>query len=235
MDSKKILEIREQLEEDLTWRKDEIRLLRNQLSYINLDEDKKRYRKALLVMLYSHYEGFCYTALQIYIKSINDESLKRKQANFHLATCSLSKEFDAYDNIDHKPHHYKAIFKKQLPEESKLHRFARQLGLVEKINEFWEESLFIPDEVVNTEANLWPIVLKKLLYRLGLPYDYFKEHEGNITMLVNRRNGISHGRDKEGFEEKTYNEIQQTVFKILDSVVRLIIEALTQKSYLIIS
>ncbi|MFJ7639412.1 MAE_28990/MAE_18760 family HEPN-like nuclease [Peribacillus sp. NPDC097225] len=235
MDSEKILDIRTQLEEDLTWRQDEIRLLRNQLSYINSDDDKKRYRKALLVMLYSHYEGFCYTAFQIYIKSINDEELVRKQVNFHLATCSFTKEFEAYDNVDLKPEHYRTIFKNNLPEEYKLHRFARQIGLVEKINDFWEQSVIIPDEVVNTESNLWPVVLKKLLYRLGLPHDYFKEYEGKINMLVNRRNGISHGRDKEGFEENVYTGIEQSVFSILESIIKLIMSALKEKKYLITS
>jgi hypothetical protein len=31
----------------------------------------------------------------------------------------------------------------------------------------------IPDHVVDTEANLNPVVLRKNLYRLGLPYDLF--------------------------------------------------------------
>ncbi|WP_034271061.1 MAE_28990/MAE_18760 family HEPN-like nuclease [Priestia megaterium] len=235
MNSEKILEVREELEEDLTWRKDEVRLLRNQLSYIPAESDKRRYRKALLVMLYSHYEGFCYTAFQIYIKSINDESLKRNQVNFHLATCSFSKEFDAYDNIEHKPDHYRTVFRNQLPEEFKLLRFARQIGLVEKINDFWEQSVVIPDEVVNTESNLWPIVLKKLLYRLGLPHDYFKQHEGKIHRLVNQRNGIAHGRDKEGFEQKDYDEIEKAVFEIFDSTVKLVEESLKTKKYLVTS
>ncbi|MGG1398959.1 MAE_28990/MAE_18760 family HEPN-like nuclease [Bacillus salipaludis] len=235
MDSSKILDIRTQLEEDLTWRQDEIRLLRNQLSYITSDNDKKRYRKALVVMLYSHYEGFCYTAFQIYIKAINDENLIRKQVNFHLATCSFTKEFDAYDNVEHKPDHYRAVFKNQLPEEYKLHRFARQIGLVEKINDFWDQSVNIPDEVVNTESNLWPVVLKKLLYRLGLPHNYFKDHEGKIQMLVNRRNGISHGRDKEGFEERDYNVIEQSVYSIFEAIIKLITSALKEKKYLITS
>lgn len=36
-----LIDIRSQLEEEMTWRSNEIRLLRNQLAYIEDDEDKK--------------------------------------------------------------------------------------------------------------------------------------------------------------------------------------------------
>ena len=60
-----IIEVRAEFEEELTWRVDEIRLLHNQLGYIRKEADKMRYRKALVVMLYSHFEGFCKTAFSI--------------------------------------------------------------------------------------------------------------------------------------------------------------------------
>lgn len=235
MESNKLLDIRAQLEEELTWRRDEIRLLHNQLSYIRPAKDQKRYRKALLVMLYSHYEGFCATAFQIYIQAINDADLKRRELNHYLAACSFAQEFDAYDNNELKPDHYRRIFKNNLPEERKLHRFARQIDFVKNMDRFWEQPVHIPDHVVKTESNLKPVVLKQLLYRLGLPHDYFNDEEGNITELVERRNAIAHGRNKEGFEEKTYNRIEASVFRILETVIKLIMDSLKQKDYLLTS
>jgi len=60
-----LADIRAQLESELTWRQNEMRLLHNQLEFIEKYEEKKRYRKSLVVMLYSHYEGFCKTAFLI--------------------------------------------------------------------------------------------------------------------------------------------------------------------------
>ncbi|RYG72979.1 hypothetical protein EU245_08490 [Lentibacillus lipolyticus] len=235
MEPNRLADIRAQLEEEVTWRQDEIRLLHNQLSFVQSETDKKRLRKALIVMLYSHYEGFCSTALQIYIKSINDENLMRKDLNYHLAACSLSSEFNAYDDQRLKPSHYRQIFKNKLPDETRLHRFARQVDFVKNMDGFWEQAASIPDDIVNTESNLWPIVLKKLLYRLGLPEDSFKEEEGSITELMNRRNAIAHGSNKEGCDEKTYENIKKSVFRIFGKTIRLIMDTLAQKEYLLSS
>lgn len=139
IDDNKLLDIRAQLEEELTWRRDEIRLLRNQLSNIRKENDQRRYRKALIVMLYSHYEGFCSTAFQIYIKAINDARLKRRELNHHLAACSFSKEFDQYENKERKPDHYQLIFRSKLPEARELHRFARQIDFIRNMDRFWEQ------------------------------------------------------------------------------------------------
>ena len=71
-----LLDIRAQIEEEITWRSDEIRFLKNQLSNIQKETEKEKYRKSLVVMLYSHYEGFSKTIFQIYINEINPEFLK---------------------------------------------------------------------------------------------------------------------------------------------------------------
>jgi HEPN superfamily RiboL-PSP-like protein len=43
------------------------------------------------------------------------------------------------------------------------------------------------------ESNLKPVVLRKILFRLGFPPETFASHEGTIHRLVNRRNNIAHG------------------------------------------
>ena len=52
-----IEQLREELELSLTWRSDELRMLKNNLSIMRHDEDKSKYRKTLIVMLYSHSHG----------------------------------------------------------------------------------------------------------------------------------------------------------------------------------
>ncbi|WP_353948457.1 MAE_28990/MAE_18760 family HEPN-like nuclease [Sporolactobacillus sp. Y61] len=233
VDQEKLLDKRAQLEEELTWRADEIRLLRNQLSYIEFEKDQNRFRKALLVMLYSHYEGFCSIAFQIYIAAINEEHLKRSEVNHFLAASSMIEAFDAYEDDNIKPRHYKKIFKKTLPDKNNLQKFARQIDFVDSFSDLWTQNVYIPDDIVDTESNLWPIVLKKLLYRLGLPCNYFEDQECYIHELVNRRNGIAHGRDKEGITADIYNHIEKSTFSIMERVINLIIDALKKGIYLV--
>ncbi|SFA45932.1 hypothetical protein SAMN05192569_101072 [Parageobacillus thermantarcticus] len=227
-----LIDIRSQLEEEMTWRSNEIRLLRNQLAYIEDDEDKKRYRKALVVMLYSHYEGFCRTAFLIYVDAINKAKVLRKAANDYIVACSFAEEFQAYEDASRKPEIYRKIFGNKLPDDTKLHSYARQVDFISNMHSFLDKPVTIPDTVVDTESNLWPVVLKKILFRLGLPYDAFKEYEGQITMLLNRRNGIAHGRDKEGFDENTYSEIEKATFEVMKAVIEVIMSALKEKRYL---
>jgi len=228
----KLEEVRVELESDLTWRSDEIRFLKNQLAYILREDDKERYRKSLLVMLYSHYEGFCKTAFLIYINVINKEKLQRKEANQNLTACSLHNVFTAYEDMDRKPDKYREIFKNALPEEKALHRFARQVDFVVNIDNIWDEVIVVSEEIADTESNLWPIVLKKILFRLGLPEQSFKEYEGSISRLVNMRNGVAHGRDKDGIKEDVYGSIEKTVFDIMQGVIDVIIDTLKSQKYL---
>jgi hypothetical protein len=68
--------IRAELESEQTWRHDEIRFLRNQLASICGNRRKMQFRRALVVMLYAHYEGFCKFALERYVRSVNDACLE---------------------------------------------------------------------------------------------------------------------------------------------------------------
>lgn len=225
-------DVRIELETDFTWRADEMRFLKNQLANINKEEEQERYRKSLLVMLYSHYEGFCKTAFLIYINVINKEALQRKEANQSLTACSLNDVFKAYEDMDYKPDKYREIFKNSLPGEQKLQRFARQVDFVVNLDNFWDEIVFVSEDIADTESNLWPIVLKKILFRLGLPEQSFKTYEGHISRLVNMRNGVAHGRDKNGIKEDVYESIEKTVFDIIKGVIEVIIDALKSKRYL---
>ncbi len=92
------VDLRKQLELDLEWRQKEMRLFYNMLSNIDDDEEKRSYCKALIVMLYSHFEGFCKLAFSIYIDIINQESLRCSQVNVNLAVISLGEIFQGIND-----------------------------------------------------------------------------------------------------------------------------------------
>ena len=223
-----LLDIRAQIEEEITWRSDEIRFLKNQLSNIQKETEKEKYRKSLVVMLYSHYEGFSKTIFQIYINEINKESIKRLEANYYIATASLNEIFKLYDSRDKK----NKFFKKPLPNDEKLHHYSRQVDFLEKIDDIWNETVVLPDDIVDTESNLKPIVLRKLLFRLGFAHDRFVSYEGLIEQLLNKRNNVAHGSLKEGIKERDYQKIEDATFKVMDELKKLLMNALQNKLYL---
>ena len=223
-----ILDIRAQLEEELTWRLNELRFLRNQLAFIKDHDQKKLFRKSILVMLYSHFEGFCKTVFLIYIKTINQERVTRSNANDFIATASLVEIFRAYDNLDKKCE----LFKRALPDDNKLHKFARQVDFVREFNVFLAKIVDLPESIVDVESNLKPIVLRKILYRLGFPHDAFESFEGEINHLLNLRNSIAHGAYKQGLEQAEYAKIETATFDVMFRIKKIIISALDKQEFL---
>lgn len=232
MEEAKILSILEELEAELTWRESEIKFLKNLLIHLKSNEEEDAFRKALVVMLYSHYEGFCTFAFQTYVLAINEEKLLRKQVNSSLAAASLNQEFSLFEAEEYKEERFKRVFRKSVPDDKKLYKFSKRVYLLEALDNFMDSEIEIPDKVVNTESNLWPGVLKKLLYSLGLPENTFAKHEEQIKQLVNTRNGISHGKDKEGIDEAEFEKLEKATSDISKTIIQLIQTSLSKREYL---
>lgn len=220
-------EIRAEMEEELTWRQKELVFLRNVLGNLSKEDDKNMYRKSLVVMLYAHFEGFCKTCLLIYIKSVNDLKIPRKQANDNLIAASMEYIFNGYDNLDRKC----KVFKRQLPNDTELHRFYRRTDLVVQFNDFLDEDLVIADSVINTESNLWYHVLKKNLFKLGIDYTAFDKYESSIDLLVNKRNSIAHGSEKFGVKENEFKRMQDDIIETMNNIIKILIINLKDKSF----
>lgn len=217
-----------QIEEEYNWRILELNQLKNNLSFFNDEEKEAIYRKTLVVMLYSYFEGFSKAAFNIYIDSLNKLSMDRESFNENLQASSMHEVFYAYHNEDKK----EKYFKKEKPDDKKLHRYSRQINLLQELHNFQKEKLVLPDEIVDTESNLKPVVLRKILYRLGFNYEEFKQYEGNINALLSRRNSISHGAQKSGIESTEYNKIESDVLKVMNELRLMIFDSLEKKRYL---
>ena len=126
------LDLRAQLEHDLTWRLDELRHLRNLLTYEEKEDLRRELRKAIIVMLYAHFEGFCKVAFQSYVSAVNALSRPRRDVNKHLRASAMAGTFRAYDNRDRK----NKVFKNDLPDDTKLHRYSRQVDFLEELDGF---------------------------------------------------------------------------------------------------
>ena len=132
------------------------------------------------------------------------------------------------DNLDRKC----KIFKRDLPEDTQLHRFFRRVDLLNSIEKLKTNKIYIEDSVIDVESNLWYIVLQKNLYKVGLPIDLFKEHANDIDALVNRRNSIAHGNFRAGVTEQEYSNWETKVYHIFSEVNRLLYDFAKNSKYL---
>lgn len=84
----------------------------------------------------------------------------------------MNREFKAYENKNSKS----SLFNnKKIPSDDSIHGLYRRVNLLESSSNLLSQPLIIEDTAVDTESNLWYVVLQKNLYRLGLPTDMFEE------------------------------------------------------------
>lgn len=221
-------DLRAELEAELAWRQEDLAFFKNQLNNISDEIEKDKYRKSLVLILYSHMEGYIKIALQTYIKYINAQNLPRKDVISDLVAASMNQEFNAYDNLDRKCH----IFRRELPEDSVLHRYFRRVDFLNQLENFKNAPLVIEDSVINTESNLWYVVLQKNLYKIGLPVDMFEQYHSNIDALVNRRNSIAHGDSHAGVTSQEFASWEEKINRVMTDITILIYDYANRKQYL---
>lgn len=221
-------ELRAALETELAWRQEELAFFKNQLNEVE-ESNKNKYRKSLVLILYSHMEGYIKIGLQTYIQYINSQGLNRRDVNTGLMVASMHKEFIAYENMERKSE----FFRKALPDDTRLHRLYRRVDFMEKMENFKEQELVIDDQIIDTESNLWYIVLQKNLYKIGLPVDLFDDYRSDIDALVNRRNSIAHGNFKSGVTDTEFSNWERKVSEILEGITRLLYDYARNKRYLV--
>lgn len=222
-------ELRELLEDELLWRFEEINFFKTQLTRLEREDEKRKYRKCMVLVLYSHLEGFIKSALLNYAQYLNSLGKKRNEFDYTLIATSMNAEFKAYDN---KKSISPLFNNKKVPNDSDIHNIYRRVNLLESSTNLLSKPLVIEDSAVDTESNLWYIVLQKNLYRMGLPTDMFIEYKSDIDGLVNRRNHIAHGRQMNGIEEVEYQKWETSTKYIMENIVRKIYYYVNNEKYL---
>ena len=96
---------------------------------------------------------------------------------------------------------------------------------------FGQRFAAIPQGYVDTESNLKPIVLRKNLFRLGLPHDLFDGFENSINKLLKYRNDIAHGKRDVVINETDYDKLFAIVSEIMDELRRSILKAISTRAF----
>lgn len=221
--------VRSEIELEREWREAEIRFLKNRIAEIRAMKDQDVARKALVVMLYAHFEGLTKALFTIYVNALNGLGIAISSAHSALAAAALADLFKALRNPDSKC----KVFARALPQDAKLHRYARDREFLERTADFGIRTLTIdPDVVVDTESNLKPVVLRKIIYQLGLDPDVVEPWEGTVNQLLKRRNDVAHGTARDGIGTKDYDALEKAVKEVVDALVAALTTALRKQAYL---
>ncbi len=223
-----IASFRAELEQELSWRIGEIHFFQNQCERMSREEEKDQFRRALVLLLYSNFEGFCKFALTLYLTAVNNAGVECRDAEHAIVAASLSDVFASLRDAAKKA----PEFKNDAPDDAKLHRFARDREFVGRAFDLLRRKVAIPESAVDTESNLNPVVLRKNLYRLGLPYGQFAAMDGDIHRLLNIRNKIAHGESRQGVPERSYRDLKEAAFRIMNGISSGVTQACSEQWYL---
>lgn len=217
-----------QLEFDLSRRQDEVRLLANSTRNLSRVGDQDRARRAQVVMLYAHLEGFSKVALSTYLKAINDLNLKSQDTVEAISACAFGDVFHAITYGDQKG----KVFKKSLPADQGLSIFSRRCEFMAEIQNLLSRPINIPDDAVDTESNLTSKVLRRNLFRIGFPPNKFALYDNDLDELVYRRHNIAHGVDLTPVRKDLYERLQRMAFNFMDELTLAIVTAVEKSEYL---
>lgn len=185
-------------------------------------------KRSLVLVCYSHLEGFCKFALESYAGAINSYGLSCKDVSPAIVAASLSKVFAALREQNYRH----SLFKNALPDDTVLHMAAREMRFIESFTEFHAMPVRITERSYDTRSNIDTDVLRKLLFQLGVSLDGIESHRNNINRLLGIRNAIAHGDRLRVPKDKQLQEYVDTTITVMKELQQILFSALEKKAYL---
>ncbi|MBO2010900.1 MAE_28990/MAE_18760 family HEPN-like nuclease [Hymenobacter negativus] len=218
-----------EIEADYAWREDEIRFHHNLIEGLS-EQDANKLRRTAILTMYAHFEGYAKFCFEHFVNMINALLVNCGNAKFELAASTLYHVFEDLNRAESKS----KIFKNTLPNDKRLNRLSRQAELLERIAVIDSLIVKLPDDIVDTESNLKPVVLRKLLFEVGLDYSKFDHLENKISRLLNVRNDIAHGgpKFKNGIFLSDYNLLRKMASEVMTEVKNSLVLAIKNSEYL---
>jgi len=196
----------------------------------SLDETfNEDYRKMLIIMLYSYFEGFSKQALLIYVDYLNRTNELVSKIKYGLAAATIERNFVNLSNSNYKP---VDLGDKALKEDGILQLHGRRREFFSDYFDIVGKTLCIPDAVIDTESNLRSCVLKKLLYKLEIDFTIVDDFQTDINEVVNKRNALAHGDRIRGVTKAEYNNYREKVLNLMGMLKSMVYENFSNKKYL---
>jgi Asp-tRNA(Asn)/Glu-tRNA(Gln) amidotransferase C subunit len=216
--------IRATLEGEITWRRDEVRRLRNMQSLEISKDTRESLRRALLVMLYAHLEGYAKFSLEQYAEVINRAGLTVKEGRKQLAAACLAEKFKNYrapESVD--PHD---------PSGARARQVLRDADFLEDLLDLQAKKISLNvDHVTSADSNLSPSVLRRNLAMLALEDAGVHRFMSALEGLLKLRNNIAHGERLNLPSDPSFEKLEGRIFGLCDALTLLIYQSVRDESY----
>src|SRR5271154_5414976 len=220
-----VSDIRSELEEDLAWRLDEIRHLRNSLlGDVDRDQWPAVAMRSILVLQYAHLEGFARNCFSVYVTAVNRQTLSASELHPHLFASALIVEFEAVR---------RGVGDTESEDDRLTRRARNQVHFVQRLRALNDEVCQIDvDSTVSMEMNFGRDVLRRTLYRLGIPEDSFDHAYYTALEFVRRtRNDIAHGNRRDRIAPAEFEANIRKCEDFMSALNRLITRAVSEEMF----
>lgn len=221
-------DVHAEIEADRESRESEIRLIEQIHNSSDDENDQIRYRRILVMMTYAHLEGFCRFSLSTYTSAINSMGLNCSDASPAIAAAGFNGVFSALRDSQRKH----KVFRKDLPDDKALHLSAREQQFVEDYEAISQVTVNIPDKLIDTKSNVDTVILKKLLFQLGLDFKSVENHRSTLNRLLGTRNAIAHGDRLKQPKKEDVTEFLSATRNIMNFIQEEIFNALSKELFL---
>lgn len=221
-------EIFADIEQDRALREGEIKLLQSIIGQRKDEKEQRSIRRSLILVVYSHFEGFCKFVLGAYAEAINARAVTCDSAKPILVSTSLARPF--VELID-KNTTLRVLKDNRVPDPD-VDDLHRRKVFLEELDGLFETIVRIPDSAIDTQSNLKPIVLKRLLFRLDLDFSFVDAISGDINKLLGVRNAIAHGDVLKAPNQTDLDQYIAMSFDVMSELQNAVLSALNNKAYL---
>jgi hypothetical protein len=205
-------ELENHIDKEFSWRRKELTNFYN-AAFTSRAAIRNTHLKLLVVLLYSHWEGFIKSTSVAYCEFLNGKGIKYSE---------LKDSFKVYCILNK--------FNGTFPST----KFSSYIEAITVLNHDLDEKLRINTELyINTQSNLKSAVLKDIVQKLGL--DYIAEYELREQLIDQRfvvlRNAIAHGENRE-VDEATVKDLYEEITNLIDCFKNQMLNSVWNKSYL---
>lgn len=219
-------QLRADIEADILARQEDLRFFQNQVNKLKDEAYRDQMRRALLLLLYAHFEGFVKASFLLHVNAVNSMRLSCSAAHPVLVAATLTDIFDALKN----PEMPSPLFPSS-GKDSKLVKFVRERQFVEQAYSVLGRDVRLQESLIDTESNVKTGVLRKLFFKFGFDDTALAAEEKKIDELVGRRNNIAHGQDVKGVAQRDYDPLREAVFRTMSLIERAIMDYMEHERY----
>ncbi len=182
------------IEEEMDWRQKELDEFKRMIFEAEKGSMKEQALiRAVVAMLYAHFEGFCITVWNMYLDTIEQMALVRGECREEILLLSLGKHIKQARNFN----------------DFEFFRFCRQT-----VPSLLNETVSFPGRL-ESKSNLRPDRFRKNAKAIGLPHQEMDRHEKRIEALVARRNEIAHGKKHYFDSIEEYRSFENAVLDVM--------------------